>query len=106
LVVVGELGLDGAREDRQQPLEPAAGAELEPATPVELPAPAPSLLVLVPPRVALTRAGLDVVEPDVLGTGAVGPGLLAGHRAGLAADALVEVHHHAHLGHDAHGHPS
>ena len=52
--------------------------------------------------VAEARAGLDVVEPDVLDAGAVGPRLLARDRAGVAPDALVEVHHHRHLSHDTH----
>src|SRR5699024_10639006 len=84
-----------------QLLEPAAGPQAEPAVPDD-PPPLPLVLVLVPAWVAEARSGLDVVEPDVLGTGRVGPRLLAGDRAGVAADALVEVHHHRHLGHDAH----
>ena len=102
LVVVVDRGQLRVGEDRQQLLEPAAGLELEPAALVELPAALPPLLVLVGARVALPGPGLDVVEPDVLDAGAVGPRLLAGHRAGVAADALVEVHHHRHLGHDPH----
>src|SRR5690606_19820951 len=47
-------------------------------------------------------AGLDVVEPDVLDPGAVGPGLLARHRARVTPDALVQVHHHRHLRHHPH----
>jgi acyl-CoA synthetase (AMP-forming)/AMP-acid ligase II len=38
----------------------------------------------------------------VLGARPVGPGLLTRHRAGVAADAFVEVHHHRHLRHDSH----
>ena len=102
LVVVGELRLHGAREDAEQLLQPAAGLELEVAAAGQRPAALPRLLVLVTPRVALARPGLDVVEPDVLRAGAVGPRLLARHRARVAPDALVEVHHHAHLGHDTH----
>ena len=45
---------------------------------------------------------LDVVEPDVLGAAAVRPHVLARDRAGVAPDALVEVHHHRHLGHHTH----
>src|SRR5665647_956039 len=69
---------------------------------VQRPATLPAFLVLVGSRVALARPGLHVVEPDVLGAGAVRPRLLARHRAGMAADALVEVHHHRHLRHDSH----
>ena len=105
LVVVVELGLDRAGEDGQQPLDPAARPQLQPAAPVQRPAALPGLLILVAARVALPGPRLDVVEPHVLGAGAVGPRLLAGDRAGVAADALVEVHHHAHLGHDLHRDP-
>src|SRR5690606_26726028 len=88
--------------DGDQLLEAAARLEREPPLLVELPAAAPLLLVLVAAGVALSGTGLDVVEPHVLDAGAVGPRLFAGDRAGVAADALVEVHHHRHLGHDAH----
>src|SRR5699024_11469162 len=64
-------------------------------------------MVLEASGVPLAGAGLHVVEPHVRGAVPVGPCLLAGHRAGVAADALVEVHHHRHLGHDSHdGTPS
>jgi hypothetical protein len=45
-------------------------------------------------RVADAGAGFDVVPVHVFGAVAVGPQLLAGDRAGVAAEALVEVHHH------------
>ena len=102
LVVLADRGQLGVGEDRQQLLEPAAGLELQPAALVELPAALPLLLVLVGARVAEPGPGLDVVEPDVLRARAVGPRLLAGDRAGVAPDALVEVHHHRHLRHDLH----
>ncbi len=63
---------------------------------------APAFLILVGARIALSGPGFDVVEPHVLGTGPVRPRLLAGDRTGVAADALVEVHHHRHLCHDLH----
>src|SRR5262245_43411301 len=72
------------------------------AAPVEGPAALEPVLVLVAARVAGAGFGFDVVEPDVLAAGPVGPGLFAGDRAGVAADALVQVHHHRHLGHDPH----
>jgi Fe-S-cluster-containing dehydrogenase component len=101
LVVVAQLRQHRVGEDLGQPREPRARAQLElPA--LEHPAALPAVLVLVGPRVALAGPGLHIVEPHVLHAGAVGPRLLAGHRAGVAPDALVEVHHHAHLGHDLH----
>jgi LacI family transcriptional regulator len=72
------------------------------AAPVQYPPALPPVLVLVGARAALPRPGLHVVEPHVLHAAAVGPGLLAGDRAGVAADALVEVHHHRHLRRDPH----
>ena len=102
LVVVPDVRQQRVGEDRQQLLDPAARPELEPAVAAQHPAAPPPLLVLVAARVALSGPGLDVVEPHVLDAAAVGPGLLARDRAGVAADALVEVHDHAQLGHHAH----
>ena len=83
-------------------LQPAAALQLQAALAVQRPAALPLLLVLIPARVSGAGLGLDVVEVDVLRAGPVGPGLLAGHRAGVAADALVQVHHHRDLRHDPH----
>ena len=102
LVVVVDLRQVGVGEDRQQLLDPPAGLQPQPALAVELPAAAPLLLVLPALGVADAGLGLDVVEPHVLGAGPVGPDLLAGDRAGVAADALVEVHHHPDLRADPH----
>src|SRR5699024_11696224 len=66
------------------------------------PAPAPLPLFLIPAGVALAGAGFHVVEPHVLGAGPVRPRLLARYRTGVAADALVQVHHHGHLRHYSH----
>src|SRR5699024_12449239 len=78
------------------------GPELEPAVPAQRPAALPLLLVLVAARVALAGPGLDIVAPHVFGALAVRPRLFARDRARVAADALVEVHHHRHLRHDSH----
>src|SRR3970282_2607726 len=72
---------------------------------VALPAALVALLVLPERRVAGARLGLDVVPPHVLGALAVGPDVLAGERARVAADALVEVEHHRHLRADVHATP-
>src|SRR5690606_30677279 len=80
----------------------AAGPQLQPPVPTPHPAAQPLHLVLVAAGVPQPGPGLDVVEPDVLHAGAVGPRLLAGHRAGVAPDALVEVHDHGQLRHDLH----
>ena len=102
LVVVLDGRHERVGEDGEQPVQPPAGAQPQPPAPGELPAALPPPLVLVGARVPLAGPGLDVVEPDVLGARPVGPRLLAGDRAGVAADALVEVHHHGELGHDLH----
>ena len=102
LVVLTDRRELRVREDRQQLPEPATRLEREPAPLVQLPAALPLLLVLVGAGIAQPGPGLDVVEPDVLGAGPVGPRLLAGDRAGVAPDALVEVHDHRHLRHDPH----
>src|SRR3546814_15111073 len=47
--------------------------------------------------IADARLGLDVVEPGVLHALARGPHVLAGDRTGMAAAALVQVHHHGDL---------
>src|SRR5690606_13488806 len=66
------------------------------------PAAVPLVLVLPLLGVADAGLGLHVVEPGVLGAGPAGPHVLAGDRAGVAADALVQVQHHADLGADLH----
>src|SRR5690606_231620 len=89
-------------EDAQEFGEPAPVAQPQPAPAVADPAAAPAFLILVGAWIALSGTGFDVVEPDVLGPRPVGPRLFAGDRAGMAADALVEVHHHRQLRHDSH----
>src|SRR6185369_3642815 len=82
------------------PLRTHAGLYL--AIALAHPAAVPALLVLPVLRVADAGLGLDVVEPGVFHAFAVGPYVLAGDRAGVAADALVEVQHHRDLGADLH----
>ena len=77
-------------------------AQLELATLRQLPAPLPLVLVLVRLGIAEPWPGLHIVEPCVLDAVAVGPRLLAGDGACVTTNALVEVHHHAHLSHDLH----
>jgi hypothetical protein len=87
LVVVVDRRQVGVGEDRQQLLDPAAGLEPQAALAVELPAAVPARLVGPLARIPLPGVGLDVV---------------AGDRAGVAADALVEVHDHRDLRLDLH----
>src|SRR5690606_41057894 len=62
-----------------------------------LPATLPFLLVLPLLRVADTGLGFDIVEPGVFNALARGPDILAGDRAGMAADTFIEVQHHRDL---------
>src|SRR5690606_39872482 len=67
-----------------------------------LPATVPLILVLPFLWITDARLGLDVVEPGVLDTVTAGPHILAGDRAGVATDALVQVQDHGYLGADFH----
>ena len=102
LVVVVERGQVGVVEEVGELPELATRLEAQLPPPVELPAAAPALLVLPALRVADAGLRLDVVEPDVLGARPVRPHVLAGDRARVAADALVEAHHHPDLRPDPH----
>src|SRR5918992_1595079 len=102
LVVVVDLGQIGVHEQVHEPLGAAAGLELELAVVLDYPAAVPLALVLPVLGIADPGLGLDVVEPHVLHPDAVGPDVLAGHRTGMAADALVQVHDHGEIGADLH----
>src|SRR5262249_9605948 len=86
------------REDVGQDLPLAALARLDLPVGLADPAAFPLLLVLPFARIADARLGLHVVEPGVFHPRPGGPDVLAGDRAGVAPDALVEVQDHADLG--------
>jgi hypothetical protein len=65
-VVVVDARQLGIAENGQQLAQPPPAFELQAATPIKRPASAPALLVFIGPRIALSRAGFHVVEPDVL----------------------------------------
>src|SRR5262249_51997627 len=71
----------------------------QPLLPLAFDHPAAAVFGLVLPtcRVSGTRLGLHVVPVHVLGALAVGPDVLARDRAGVAADALVQVKDHRNL---------
>jgi hypothetical protein len=102
LVVVVDLRQVGVGEDVGQHAPFGADARLYGAVGAALPAAFPALLVLPVLGIANAGLGLDVVEPGVFDALAAGPDVLAGDRAGVAADALVEVQHHADLRADPH----
>ncbi len=97
IVVVVDLGKVGIGEDAGQDAPARALARLDPAVGLASPAAFPLLLILPLLRITNAGLGLDVVEPHVLHALARGPHVLAGHRAGVTTDALVEVHHHRDL---------
>jgi hypothetical protein len=97
LVVVVDLRQIRVGEDVRQHPPLAADARLDPAILATQPAAPPLVLVLPFLGIANAGLGLDVVEPGVLDTFTAGPDVLAGHRAGVTADALVEVEDHAYL---------
>ena len=102
LVVVVDLGQIGIGEDLGQHAPFAADLRLQLAVLLAHPAAVPAVLVLPVLGVADAGLGLDVVEPGVFHALAVGPNVLAGDRAGVTPDALVEVQHHGDLRADFH----
>ena len=97
LEVVVDAGLLRVVEHLEQADEGVAGAQSQLAA-LEFPAAAPLVLVFPATWIADARPGLDVVEVHVFGALAVGPRVLAGYRARMAAKALVQVHDHGDLG--------
>ena len=105
LVVVVDLRQVRVGEDLHQQRELAALPRLDLPVRLAHPAAVPAFLVLPLLRIADARLRLDVVEPRVLDALAVRPHVLAGDRARMAADALVEVQHHPDLSADLHVRP-
>ena len=97
-VVVVDLRQVGVGEQVRQDAQLAALARFQLAGRGALPAALPLFLVF--PFLGIADAGFrfDVVEPGVFDAVAAGPDVLAGDRASVAADALVQVQHHADLG--------
>src|SRR3546814_917795 len=102
LVVVVDFRQVGIGEDVGEDPPLAAHARLDAVISLPPPAAVPAVLVFPVLRIADPRLALDVVEPGVLDPLARGPHLLAGHRAGMAADAFVEVQNLTDLGPDLH----
>src|SRR5574337_590908 len=102
LVIIVDLRQVRIGEDLRQDRELAALLWGDLAVLRPLPAAAPALLVLPVLRIADAGLGLDVVEPGVCHALTRGPHLLAGDRACVTADALVEVQDHRDLRADFH----
>src|SRR5690606_34497303 len=101
-VVVVDFRQVGVGEDVRQYPPFAADTRVDAAVGIAHPAAAPLLLVRPFLWVADARLGLHVVVPGVFDPFTAGPDVLAGDRAGVAADALVQIHHHADLRADLH----
>ena len=95
-IVVIELRLIRMIEELQQALRLRTGTQLQLAI-LEFPAALPLRLVLPVLRVADARFGLDIVEIHIFRALTVGPDILAGDGARMAANALVKIHDHRNL---------
>ena len=97
LIVVVDFRHVGVSEDIRQnpPLGALLGMQLTRFRP--RPATVPALLVFPVGRITGAWLGFDVVEPSVFDAFAAGPDVLAGDRASVASDALVQVQHLADL---------
>src|SRR5262249_37918485 len=102
LVVIVDVGQMRIGEDLGEDRKPPALLRPDLAVLAALPAAMPALLILPVLGIADARLGLDIVEPCVFHAQTRGPDVLASDRAGVATDALVEIHHHRDLGADFH----
>ena len=96
-VIIVNLRQNGVGENLRQHAHFAAEAWGQLAVNAADPAALPLLLILPVFRVADPRFGLHVVEPRIFHPFTPGPDVLAGDRAGVAADAFIEIQNHANL---------
>lgn len=88
----GRVGKD-FRQHAHAPAETRRQLAGDPAYPAALP-----LLLIFPVfRVANPRFGFNVVEPRIFHTFTPGPDVFTGDRAGVTANAFVEIQHHSNL---------
>ena len=97
LVIVVDLRHVRVGEYLRQDAQLAAHLRHDAAVFLAHPAAVPDFLVLPFLGIADAGLGLDIVEPGVFHALAAGPDILAGHRAGVAADAFVEIQNLAYL---------
>ncbi|CAH0322705.1 hypothetical protein SRABI106_04434 [Rahnella aquatilis] len=74
-----------------------AHARLQFAVDFADPAALPFFLVFPVVRITQTRFGFHVIEPRVFHPFATGPNVFTGHGTGVAANAFIEIQHHADL---------
>ena len=82
-------------KDLQQFARRTAGTETELSP--HLPTALVKGLVFPLLRIANSRLGLDIIKPDVLSACSVGPDVLAGNAASMAAETLVQIQNHGNL---------
>ena len=97
LVIIVHFRLVGMIEELGQPFQFGTGTQTQLAV-FELPATLPFFLIF--PMLGIADAGLGfyIIEVHVFRTLAVGPDILAGDGARMAANALVKIHDHRNLG--------
>jgi hypothetical protein len=93
--------MSGLAKMFSKPVQLGTGFQLQLAA-FQFPAAAPDFLVFPLLRIADAGLRFDVVEPGVFDALAVGPDVLAGHRTGMATDALVQVEDEGELRSDFH----
>ncbi|SAJ32564.1 Uncharacterised protein [Enterobacter cloacae] len=96
-IVIVNLRQDGVSENLRQHAHFAAEARGQHAVNTADPAALPLILIFPVFRIADTRFGFDVIKPRVLHPFAPGPDVLTGDRAGVAANAFIEIQNHANL---------
>jgi len=101
-VVIVDFGQVRIGKNVRQHAPLRTDARLDLAVLLAPPAAIPAVLVFPVLGVANSGFCLDVIEPRVFHPFAIGPDILAGHRARVAPDALVEVKHHRDLSADFH----
>ena len=97
LVVIIDARQMRVGEDFSQQHRAIAHARLQFTVDFADPAALPFFLVFPVVRETDARLTFHVVEPGVFHPFPAGPDVFTGHRAGVAADALIEIQHHADL---------
>src|SRR5471030_3420209 len=97
LVVIVDFRHMRVGEDFMQQVGFVAHARLQFAVDFADPTTLPFFLIFPVVRIAQTRLGFHVVKPRVLHPFATGPDVFTGYGTGVAANAFVEIQHHADL---------
>ena len=96
-IVIVNLRQHGVGENFRQDAHFSAEARGQLAVNTADPSALPLILIFPVFRIADTRFGFDVIKPRILHPFAPGPDVLTGDRAGVAANAFIEIQYHANL---------